>query len=132
MHNPNDKIQIGVIGAGHLGKYHIECLGKIEGFQLTGLYDIDKDRSAQMSDKYHIASFDSMDTLIDQVDAVCIVTPTSTHFEIGKRVIEAGKHIFIEKPLTDDPKTSRELAEKISAKGIIGRVGHVERYNPAF
>ena len=125
-------IRIGVIGAGHLGRYHIECLQRIEGFQLIGFHDADLARSEEISTKYGIERFESSDALLAVADAVCIVTPTITHSALALRAIESGKHLFIEKPLTDLPETSFALAAKIKEKGVIGRVGHVERYNPAF
>ena len=126
------KVEIGVIGAGHLGRYHIECLQRIEGFSLVGFYDVDPVRAAEISEKYTIPSFESTSALMDNVQALCIVTPTVTHYELACAAIEAGKHLFIEKPLTDVSSTSRKLADMIADRQLVGRVGHVERYNPAF
>jgi predicted dehydrogenase len=125
-------VRIGVIGAGHLGKFHIECIQRIEGFSLSGFHDIDPKRSREISDKYQVTSFDTVSALLDNVDAVCIVTPTITHFDLASQAISAGKHVFVEKPLSDLPETSRKLADLIEKKDLVGRVGHVERYNPAF
>ncbi len=132
MTNHKKLISIGVIGAGHLGRYHIECIERIEGFSLTGFYDIDENRAEEISAKYKLKAFDNIDSIFNEVDAVCIVTPTSSHYDLGMKAIESGKHIFIEKPLTDRTDTSKQLAESIDGKNLIGRVGHVERYNPAF
>ena len=128
----NNLVRIGVIGAGHLGRFHIECIERIDGFTLTGFYDVDENRAQEISAAYHVYAFDSLPLLLANNDAVCIVTPTRTHYELGLEVINAGKHLFIEKPLTDNPATSFELSERILEKGLIGRVGHVERYNPAY
>jgi predicted dehydrogenase len=125
-------VEIGVIGAGHLGRYHIECLKRIEGFALSGFYDVDPVRAEEISGQYGIPAFRRVEELMTHVQAVCIVTPTVSHYEIALAAISAGKHLFIEKPLTGDPGTSRHLADLIEAKGLVGRVGHVERYNPAF
>lgn len=132
MTDETKEVRIGIIGAGHLGRYHIECIRRIEGFSLVGFVDADPDRAQQISAKYNVNAFPDIDTLLHSVDAVSIVTPTSTHFEIGMNAIAAGKHIFIEKPLTDTPETSNQLAVKLADSRLIGRVGHVERYNPAF
>src|SRR5688572_2183055 len=132
MTEPDRIIRIGVVGAGHLGRYHLECLSRIEGFSLVGFVDIDQDRAMQVSSKYNVPAFADFESLVDAVDAISIVTPTSTHFELGMKVIDSGKHLFIEKPLTDHPDTSKELATRLAASHLIGRVGHVERYNPAF
>lgn len=126
------KVNIGVIGAGHLGRFHIECLKRIPGFALKGFYDIDPVRAQEISDKYEIPFFQQPEDLMAEVEALCIVTPTITHFDLALKAIEANKHLFIEKPLTDLPLTSRQLADSMAAKNLVGRVGHVERYNPAF
>ena len=132
MLNGPDQIKLGIIGAGHLGRYHIECAERIEGFALQGIYDSDLQRADQISSQYGVRNFKTIDALLEAVDAVCIVTPTSTHYSIAIQAINAGRHLFIEKPLTDHPSTSRELADLIAEKKLIGRVGHVERYNPSF
>jgi predicted dehydrogenase len=132
MTNDQDKIRIGIIGAGHLGRYHIECVQRIGGFSLQGIYDIDPNRAEEITSQYKVHRFNSLDELLEQVDSVIIVTPTPAHFDIALKAIGAGKHLFIEKPLTDHPDTSRKLANLITEKKLIGRVGHVERYNPSF
>lgn len=125
-------VEIGIIGTGHLGKYHIECIKRIEGFSLAGFYDIDTVRSEDISMKYEIPSFNSVSGLLERVEAICIVTPTITHYDLAVQAIDAGKHVFVEKPLSDTPETSRKLADILATKNLVGRVGHVERYNPAF
>ena len=127
-----NKVRVGVIGAGHLGRYHIECIKRIDGFDLVGFYDIDTVRAAEISARYEVPCYASESALMNEVHALCIVTPTVSHFDLALAAIEAGKHLFIEKPLTDRPETSRILAEKMASKQLTGRVGHVERYNPAF
>jgi len=127
-----DPIRIGVVGAGHLGRFHIECISRISGFMLVGFYDADPIRAKEISDKYTIPAFNSFGSLLDEVEAICIVTPTPTHYELAVTAMQAGKHLFIEKPLTDHPDTSQWLSEKMAEKKLVGRVGHVERYNPAF
>lgn len=132
MSEDRKRIRIGVIGAGHLGRYHIECIQRIDGYELVGFHEIDTNRAAEISATYNVKSYDNLVNLINDVDAICIATPTITHFSLALQVIGNGKHIFIEKPLTNDPVTSRELADLVKSKNLIGRVGHVERYNPAF
>ncbi len=127
-----DTIRIGVVGVGHLGRFHIECISRIAGFTLVGFYDADPVRAREISEKYTIPSFNSFDSLLEEVDAMCIVTPTPSHYALAVTAIKAGKHLFIEKPLTDHPETSQWLADQMREKKLVGRVGHVERYNPAF
>ena len=125
-------IPIGLAGAGHLGKFHIECLQRIEEFQFIGFYDSDEERAQEIASKYNVAYFPSFDELLDSVEALCIVTPTITHYDLARKAIDRNKHLFIEKPLTDNPSTSFELAEQVLKHNLVGRVGHVERYNPAY
>src|SRR4030095_5315663 len=119
-------VKIGIIGAGHLGRYHIECTKRIPGFILQGIYDIDQDRSEEISYQYGINRYDNFQDMLDEVEAVVVVTPTSTHYDIALETIHAGKNLFIEKPLTDNPLTSRELVKLIEGKKLVGRVGNVE------
>ncbi len=125
-------VKIGVIGAGHLGRFHIECIQRISGFTFAGFYDEDPSRAEEISGKYGIKAYDLPEDLFADIEALCIVTPTVTHFELALKALEAGLHLFIEKPLTDHPVTSRKLTDLILEKNLVGRVGHVERYNPAF
>ncbi|HXR82316.1 MAG TPA: Gfo/Idh/MocA family oxidoreductase [Saprospiraceae bacterium] len=105
---------------------------RIDEFNLVGFHDSDISRAEEIKNKYSIAYFPSFEKLLDKIDALCIVTPTITHHELALTAIKAGKHLFIEKPLTDNPVTSLELVSRLKEKNLVGRVGHVERYNPAF
>lgn len=125
-------IRIGLVGAGHLGRFHIECIQRIEEFEFIGFHDSDPSRAEEIQTKYNVAYWPTFDELLEKVDALCIVTPTITHHALALKAIEAGKHLFIEKPLTDHPETSADLVSRLTEKKLIGRVGHVERYNPAF
>ena len=127
-----EDIRIGVIGVGHLGRFHLECIERIPGLHLSGFFDKDESRAKEISQKYNVTSFNNLESLLGQVDAICLVTPTSTHYELGMQVMRAGKHLFIEKPLTDLPESSHALARLAMDQKLVGRVGHVERYNPAF
>jgi len=125
-------LKIGVLGAGHLGKIHLKCLQLTEGiYDLLGFYDADAENAAQVSKDFGITLFDSVDALIDAVDVVDIVTPTPTHFALAAQVIQKGKHVFIEKPLTHTVAEARELLKLKEKHGVKVQVGHVERFNPA-
>ncbi len=132
MGSDKSQVRIGVIGAGHLGRFHIECIQRIEGFSLTGFHDVDPQRADEIASKYQVTPYKTPELLFEEVDAVCIVTPTITHYDLAIKSLEAGLHLFIEKPLTNDPATSYKLTELLREKNLVGRVGHVERYNPAF
>ena len=125
-------IKIGVVGAGHLGKIHLKLLNSSNKFDLIGFYDTDKKTSIELSEKEGYKYFSNIDSLLDSVDAIDIVSPTTTHYEIAKHVISKSKHVFIEKPITNKTIHAKEIIELSKKNNIIGQVGHVERFNPAY
>ncbi len=125
-------IKIGVIGAGHLGKIHIKLLKEIEEANLIGFYDIDTENAKKVENEFGIKSFKTLDELLNKVDAVDIVTPTTTHFEIAKQAIKKQKHIFIEKPVAASTEEAEQIVKLSYEADIKAQVGHVERFNPAF
>lgn len=125
-------LKAGVLGAGHLGKIHLKLLTQSKKYDLVGFYDADENASETIEAEFGYKSFPTMESLIDASDVVVVVTPTVHHFECAKKVIEAGKHLFIEKPITQtvsEAQTIRDLAKKHKVRG---QVGQVERFNPAF
>lgn len=125
-------LKAGVLGAGHLGKIHLRLLRESSRYDLIGFYDPDIIQGKTVSEEFGIPYFDNMNALIDAVDVVDIVTPTLSHFDCAKKAIEAGRHVFIEKPVTHTFEEARELIRLLEEKGLKGQVGHVERFNPAF
>lgn len=125
-------LKAGVIGAGHLGKIHIKLLIKSDKYNFVGFYDESPKRAKKIAKKFNCKAFDSIDELIEACDMVDVVTPTTFHFETAKKVIKAGKHLFIEKPITETVEEAKELIELAKKHGVKGQVGHVERFNPAF
>ena len=124
-------IKVGVIGAGHLGKIHLNILNNSD-FELVGFHDTDVFNSEKLSQEKGYSFFKEIHLLIEKIDAAVIVSPTTTHFEIAKECINKGKHIFVEKPLTKDSNEARIIETMAKEKGIIGQVGFVERYNEVF
>ncbi len=125
-------LNAGVIGAGHLGKIHLKLLNQSTKYNLVGFHDSNPEAAKKVSEEFGYTYFDTMDALIDACDMVDVVTPTLFHFDCAKKVLDAGKHLFIEKPITktvSEAETIRELAKK---NGVRGQVGQVERFNPAF
>lgn len=123
-------MRIGVAGAGHLGKIHLNCLTKT-AFDLVGFFDPDANVRQTVSDALNLSSFSTLEELMAEVDCLDIVSPTSTHFDIAKRALLEGKHIFIEKPLTENLEQAKILMDLAREAGVVVQVGHVERYNPA-
>ena len=87
-------LKIGVLGAGHLGKIHINCILQIKELELVGFYDSDALVRAEISREYGIKSFNNFDDLMEQCELIDIVTPTLSHYECAKKSIEKGKHVF--------------------------------------
>jgi predicted dehydrogenase len=125
-------LKIGVIGAGHLGKFHLNNWTNIEGIQLTGFCDPDDANAKLVTEKYGLTRFEDVEKLIDACDALDIVAPTSFHFELCESAIKKGKHVFVEKPLANTMDEAKELVKLAKEANIKFQVGHVERFNPAF
>lgn len=125
-------IKIGLFGAGHLGKIHLRLLKEIAHFEVIGFYDIDPVVSQKVSEEFGIRAYSNPDQLMEDADAVDIVTPTLSHFDIASRAIRMGKHTFIEKPLVPTRDESTELMQLSRQANVKVQVGYVERFNPAF
>jgi predicted dehydrogenase len=125
-------LKIGVFGAGHLGKIHIQQWQEVQDATLTGFYDPDDAQAAIIISKYQLRRYTDADELIDAADAIDIVSPTTSHFEIARKCLLAGKHLFIEKPLVQTLDEGNELVKLVNEANVKCQVGHVERYNPAF
>ncbi len=125
-------LKVGVLGAGHLGKIHLRLLNQSEKYELVGFYDAFEENANKVAAEFGYKKFDSIADLIAAVDVVDIVTPTMQHFECAKQVIEAGKHIFIEKPISNTVEEAEEIITLAKKHNVKGQVGHVERFNPAF
>ena len=126
-----EPINIGVIGVGHLGQHHVKHYKSIEDANLIGIFDIDNDRAEKIGNKYDVPIFQKIEYLLDQVDAVSIVTPTPNHIEAARQCIDKKKHVFIEKPITVTLEEADELLKLSKEKGVLIQVGHIERLNPA-
>jgi len=126
------KIKIGLVGLGHLGKIHFELIRQINYFVLIGIYDIDLKRAKSFAKKFNVKKYKNLEKLILESDAIDIVTPTDTHFNIASKCLKLNKHIFIEKPLTKTLREGQKLIDLIKNKKIVAQVGHIERFNPAF
>jgi len=125
-------LKAGVLGAGHLGKIHLRLLNQSEKYELVGFYDADETNAEKVSEEFGYKYFNSIESLIDAVDVVDIVTPTLSHYDCAKQAISKGKHIFIEKPITKTVEEAEHIRELLSEHKLRGQVGHVERFNPAF
>lgn len=124
-------LKVGVFGVGHLGKFHLNNWKEIEGITLVGFYD-PSDSNAEIAIKeYGLRRFKSQEKLIDASDAVDIVAPTTSHFDLCKKAILKSKHVFVEKPLANTMNEAKEIVKLAKEAHIKFQVGHVERFNPA-
>lgn len=125
-------LKIGVLGAGHLGKIHLRLLNQSPKYELVGFYDPDSNNADKVAAEYGYRKFDSVTALIEAVDVVDIVTPTLSHYDCAKEAIMAGKHVFLEKPISNTVEEAEEIITLAKQHNVKGQVGHVERFNPAF
>ena len=125
-------LKVGVLGIGHLGKFHLNNWLVIEGVELVGFFDPSDENAHAVIEKYHIKRFDDPEQLMNACDAVDIVAPTTEHFDLCKAAITKGKHVFVEKPLANTMDEARQLVKLAKEANIKFQVGHVERFNPAF
>ncbi|MEO0788550.1 MAG: Gfo/Idh/MocA family oxidoreductase [Bacteroidota bacterium] len=125
-------LRIGLLGVGHLGKIHLKCIRFAdEHLELVGFYDPDSDQAARVAEETGVRAFETYEDLLQEVDAVDVVTPTPTHHGLVKQALLAGKHVFVEKPLTHTLAEAAELMTISQEAGLVVQVGHVERFNPA-
>ncbi len=125
-------LKVGVLGVGHLGKFHLNNWKEIKDAVLVGFYDPNDTAANEVMEKYQLLRFNTVDALLDACDAVDIIAPTTFHFELCKAAITKGKHVFVEKPLAHTMEEARELVKLAKEANIKFQVGHVERFNPAF
>lgn len=127
-------LRIGLVGVGHLGKIHARCLAALAGPELdfAGVYDRDAASAKTVGGEHGVRAWASLDELLGACDAVDVVTPTVTHRGVVGECLAAGRHVFVEKPVTATLAEARELEAIAAERGLLVQVGHVERFNPAF
>jgi predicted dehydrogenase len=124
------KLRIGVVGVGHIGSNHARLYAEIPSAEFAAVFDIDAGRGAAIARKYGAIAAGSLGEFADLVDAASIATPTSSHYEVARHLLYGGKHLLIEKPITENTREASELANLAATKNLILQVGHVERFNP--
>ena len=127
-----EKVKLGILGAGHLGKIHIKCALAAENIEFVGFFDPDDQNAQSAIEKFDVRRFPDIDSLLAEVEAIDIVTPTPAHFEAASMAMSAGKHVFVEKPVTATIEEGEKLLALEKETGVKVQVGHVERFNPAF
>ena len=125
------KLKAGLIGAGHIGRFHTRHLSQHTDWDCRGIFDTDADRAALVGSEFGVPVVGDHLELIDACDALFITCPTKFHFSYAKSALEAGKHVFIEKPISATLEEAEELVTLAEKLGLNIQVGHVERFNPA-
>ena len=124
-------VRVGVVGTGALGYHHARLLRRMPGAEFAGIYEKNPERAAQVARELETVAHPSLEALLDRVDAVSVVVPTSVHTEVGLAVLSRGLAALIEKPLSDTVAGAEALVRKAAEMGAILQVGHVERFNRA-
>jgi len=125
------KLRVGVIGTGYLGKYHAEKYARMPDVELVGVVDLNRPAAESVAEQFGTKAFSNHLDLIDAVDAVSIVVPTSEHFTVSKDFLAHDVDVLIEKPMTTTLEEADELIKFADTKGLIIQVGHLERFNSA-
>ena len=129
------KLRVAVLGVGSLGQHHARIYSELHAageVEFTGIYDAHAETARKIGEKHNARAFTSIIEAAENSDALNIVTPTITHYEIAKTLLQQGKHVLVEKPMTDSSAQAAELCELALKKNIVLQVGHVERFNPVF
>ncbi len=126
------KLKVGVIGVGHMGNYHARIYERMRHYvEFVGVCDINKKRADEIAALYKTKAYYDHKDMLNYVEAVNIAVPTVSHYEVAKNCLLAGKHILLEKPMTDNIDQAKELIELAEKQNLILHVGHVERFNAA-
>src|SRR5437867_7429839 len=123
-------LRVGVVGVGHIGSNHARLYAEIPAAEFTAIYDLDVARAKSIGKKYGVSPAVSFEQFAEMIDAASVATPTNTHYEVAYPLLARGKHLLIEKPITENPQDASELAELAARYHLILQVGHVERFNP--
>jgi len=126
----SQKIRTGVVGVGAIGRNHARIMAGLDTADFTAIYDANHEAAEALAAEYGTRAVGSLDELIAVVDAATVATPTVTHREIGSALLEAGKHVLIEKPIADTLEDAAALVDLAAAKNLVLQVGHIERFNP--
>ena len=124
------KLRVGVVGVGHIGSNHARIYAELPHAEFVVVFDIDPGRAAEIAARYKTKAVESLNEFAEMVDAASVATPTNAHFSVARDLLARGKHLLIEKPITENTADARELAQRAAEKRLVLQVGHVERFNP--
>ena len=124
------KLRIGIAGLGSIGKNHARILAELPECELAAVFDTNADTAREIAEKCGTRAVATLEEFAEAIEAATIATPTPTHFAIAEQLLKAGKHLLVEKPITETTQDARKLVELAHEAGRILQVGHVERFNP--
>jgi len=134
-YSKSSPVKVAVLGVGSLGKEHARIYSELAGsgqVEFTGVFDISREAAGKWAHKFRVPAFDSLEQAAAASDALNIVTPTVTHFDLARWLLARGKHVLVEKPMTDNAAQAAELIQVARQGHCVLQVGHVERFNPVF
>jgi len=131
MKKSKEKLRVGVVGTGYLGKFHAEKYARMDDVDLVGIVDINKSQAEKIAKKYSVKAYTNHKDILDKVDAASIVVPTPAHYKVSREFLEHDVDVLIEKPMTTTLEEADKLILIAEARGLIIQVGHLERFNPA-
>ena len=124
------KIKVGVVGVGHMGREHARVYSGLKNAELAGVYDADRDTGRKVSQQHGCRLFESLEEMVAEVEAASIATPTNAHFEVAQMFLGRGRHLLLEKPITNTTAEATRLVELARQQNLVLQVGHIERFNP--
>jgi len=128
-------VKVVVLGTGSLGKEHARIYSELAAaglVEFAGVHDLAAESARKISEKYRVPAFGSVAEAADASGALSVVTPTTTHFELTRMLLQRGRHVLVEKPMTEDAAQAAELIQLSQQHQCVLQVGHVERFNPVF
>ena len=123
--------RVGVVGTGYLGRLHARILTEMPEVTAAGFVETSDEIANEVSTNLKLKRFDSVASLAKEIDAAVIATPTTTHYDVARELLDAGVDVMIEKPITPTVEEAQKLIDLAASRDRIIQVGHVERYNPA-
>jgi predicted dehydrogenase len=126
-----NSIRVGIVGVGYLGTQHARILSYLEEADLQAVADIDFQKALQIGNRHGVRYFENYEDMIDEIDAAVVATDTSAHFKVSENLLRHGKHVLVEKPITETVEQGEKLLELAAKNNLILQVGHLERFNPA-
>jgi predicted dehydrogenase len=126
----SDRLRVGIVGVGSIGKNHARIYSEAPGVEFSAILDTNPETASLVSNQYGVKAVSTLAEFASLVDAATVATPTPYHYEVARLLVTEGKHLLIEKPITEAPDHAQELVRLAKEHGVVLQVGHVERFNP--